>query len=41
MLQRQRRIDEDLKLSRSLKRRADDLAVLVEWAGQGKESLEP
>jgi peptide chain release factor 2 len=36
-LQRQRRIDEDLKLSSSLKRRGDDLAVLVEWAGAGED----
>ena len=37
MLQRQRRIEEDLKLSTSLKRRGDDLAVLVEWASAGED----
>jgi peptide chain release factor 2 len=36
LLQRRRRIEEDQTLSQSLKRRVDDLAVLVEWAGSGE-----
>jgi peptide chain release factor 2 len=36
MLQRRRRLQEDRELSDSLKRRADDLAVLVEWAEAGE-----
>ncbi len=36
MLQRRRRLQEDHELSASLARRADDLAVLVEWAEQGE-----
>jgi peptide chain release factor 2 len=36
LLQRRRRLEEDLDLSHSLKRRMDDLAVLVEWAEAGE-----
>jgi peptide chain release factor 2 len=36
LLQRRRRLEEDLALSDSLKRRVDDLAVLVEWAEAGE-----
>lgn len=37
MLQRQRRLEDDNNLRESLKRRADDLAVLVEWANAGED----
>ena len=37
VLQRQRRLEEDSQLRDSLKRRADDLAVLVEWASAGED----
>jgi peptide chain release factor 2 len=40
LLQRRRRLEEDLALSDSLKRRADDLAVLVEWAEAGEPVLD-
>jgi peptide chain release factor 2 len=33
VMQRQRRVEDDVRLRESLKRRCDDLAVLVEWAG--------
>jgi peptide chain release factor 2 len=36
LLQRRRRLEDDQNLSESLKRRADDLAVLVEWAEAGE-----
>jgi peptide chain release factor 2 len=36
LLQRRRRLEEDLNLSDSLRRRIDDLAVLVEWAEAGE-----
>jgi peptide chain release factor 2 len=36
LLQRRRRLEEDRDLSESLRRRADDLAVLVEWAEAGE-----
>ena len=36
LLQRRRRLEEDRDLSESLKRRVDDLAVLVEWAEAGE-----
>ena len=32
LLQRRRRLEEDVDLSQSLKRGLDDIAVLVEWA---------
>jgi peptide chain release factor 2 len=35
LLQRRRRLEEDRELVSSLRRRSDDLAVLVEWAAQG------
>jgi peptide chain release factor 2 len=37
VLQRQRRLEEDSQLRDSLKRRGDDLAVLVEWANAGED----
>jgi peptide chain release factor 2 len=37
VLQRQRRLEEDSRLRDSLKRRADDLAVLAEWANAGED----
>ncbi|HEV3484792.1 MAG TPA: peptide chain release factor 2 [Vicinamibacterales bacterium] len=36
LLQRRRRLEEDRDLSESLRRRVDDLAVLVEWAEAGE-----
>ena len=36
MLQRRRRLEDDRALSESLRTRADDLAVLVEWADAGE-----
>jgi peptide chain release factor 2 len=36
LLQRRRRLEEDRDLSASLKRRVEDLAVLVEWADAGE-----
>jgi peptide chain release factor 2 len=36
MLQRRRRLEEDRDMGGSLKRRLDDLAVLVEWAQSGE-----
>ena len=38
LLQRRRRLEEDRELVTSLRRRGDDLAVLLEWAGQGDVS---
>jgi peptide chain release factor 2 len=40
LLQRRRRLEEDLSLGDSLRRRVDDLAVLVEWAEAGEPVLE-
>lgn len=40
VLQRRRRLQEDHELSQSLKRRCDDLEVLVEWAGQGENVID-
>jgi peptide chain release factor 2 len=37
VLQRQRRLQDDNTLRESLKRRSDDLAVLVEWANAGED----
>ena len=37
VMQRQRRVESDVKLRESLKRRNDDLSVLVEWAGAGED----
>jgi peptide chain release factor 2 len=36
-MQRRRRLEADAALRDSLRRRTDDLAVLVEWAGQGED----
>ncbi len=36
-MQRRRRLDEDRTLLQSLKRRADDISVLIEWAGSGED----
>ena len=36
VLQRRQRLHEDRELSTSLQQRSDDLAVLVDWAGQGE-----
>src|SRR5687768_9690343 len=38
LLQRRRRLEDDLNLSESLKRRVDDLTVLMEWAEAGSRS---
>ena len=40
MLQRRRRLEEDRDLSASLRTRADDLAVLVEWLESGEPVLD-
>ncbi|HEX9366497.1 MAG TPA: peptide chain release factor 2, partial [Vicinamibacterales bacterium] len=40
LLQRRRRLEDDVALSASLKRRVDDLAVLVEWAQAGEAVAE-
>src|SRR5688572_21564216 len=37
VMQRQRRVEADIALRDSLKRRGDDLAVLFEWAGAGED----
>jgi len=37
VMQRRRRLDEDRTLLESLKRRADDISVLIEWAGAGED----
>jgi peptide chain release factor 2 len=37
VMQRRRRLDDELTLRESLKRRVDDLDVLIEWAGGGEE----
>ncbi len=36
-MQRRRRLDEDRTLLESLRRRADDISVLIEWAGVGED----
>jgi peptide chain release factor 2 len=36
-MQRRRRLEEDRNLLESLKRRGDDISVLIEWAGDGEE----
>jgi peptide chain release factor 2 len=36
-MQRRRRIEDDLALRQSLKRRGDDLSVLLEWGGAGED----
>ena len=40
VLRRRRRLQEDHDLSRSLKRRSEDLDVLIEWADQGENVLD-
>ena len=40
LLQRRRRLEDDRGLSESLTRRAEDLAVLVEWAEAGEPVLD-
>ncbi|HXE79867.1 MAG TPA: peptide chain release factor 2 [Vicinamibacterales bacterium] len=37
LLQRRRRLEEEISLAGSLRRRSEDLAVLVEWAEQGED----
>jgi len=37
VLQRRRRVEEEVELIRALAKRTDDLGVLVEWAGQGED----
>ena len=37
LLQRRRRLEDEITLAASLRRRSEDLAVLVEWAGQGED----
>jgi peptide chain release factor 2 len=37
VMQRRRRLEEDRTLLESLKRRADDISVLIEWAGAGED----
>jgi peptide chain release factor 2 len=37
VLQKRRRLEEDKQLAESLRRHADDLAVLVDWAQQGED----
>jgi peptide chain release factor 2 len=37
VMQRRRRLDEDRTLLASLKRRADDISVLIEWADAGED----
>jgi peptide chain release factor 2 len=37
VMQRRRRLEEDIALRESLKRKADDLGVLVEWANGGED----
>jgi peptide chain release factor 2 len=37
VMQRRRRLEEDRTLLQSLKRRADDISVLIEWAGGGED----
>jgi len=36
-MQRRRRLEEDTTLLQSLKRRGDDISVLIEWAGAGED----
>ena len=36
VLQRRRRLEEDITLRDALRQRSDDLAVLVEWIGAGR-----
>jgi peptide chain release factor 2 len=36
-MQRRRRVEDDLALRESLRRRADDISVLIEWASSGED----
>ena len=36
-MQRRRRVDDELTLLRTLKRRSDDLGVLFEWSAAGED----
>jgi len=36
-MQRRRRVEDDITLRQSLRRRSDDLSVLLEWAGAGED----
>ena len=36
-MQRRRRLDEDRTLLHSLRQRADDISVLIEWASAGED----
>ena len=40
ILQRRRRLQEDFDLADSIGKRIEDLAVLIEWAGQGEDVLQ-
>ena len=40
VMQRRRRLEDEIELSQQLKTRADDLAVLVEWAEAGEPVLD-
>ena len=40
VLQRRRRLQEDLDLADSIGKRIEDLTVLIEWAGQGEDVLQ-
>ncbi|HEV3215669.1 MAG TPA: peptide chain release factor 2 [Vicinamibacterales bacterium] len=37
ILQRRRRVEEEVELVTALRKRTEDLAVLIEWAGQGED----
>ncbi len=37
MLQRRRRLEDEITLTESLRKKADDLAVLVDWFDQGED----
>jgi peptide chain release factor 2 len=37
VMQRRRRVEDDLTLRESLRRRADDISVLIEWADSGED----
>src|SRR6478672_12855541 len=39
VLQRRRRVEEEVDLIAALNKRAEDMGVLVEWAGQGEDVL--
>jgi len=37
VMQRRRRLEDDIALRQSLRQRSDDLSVLLEWAGEGED----